>query len=112
MGSGRFLHWQAMEQLGGVLPYLEEADLSGQVEMGAEGWTALGNALKMGMAPNNDKTMTLKKLVLAQCKVREMSKNMLEDNANKCGVRIDFGKSEVDGNGKNKLKKVLCCSSG
>ncbi len=41
------LHNASMEALSQMLPRMEEVDLSGQTEVGPEGWTSLCNGLRI-----------------------------------------------------------------
>ena len=63
--SSRFLHENAMENFSQVLLMVEEVDLSGQTEIGQEGWETLIQSLK-----TNAHKVKLKSLKLVNCKVK------------------------------------------
>ena len=68
-GSVKYIHSNGMEHLSYILPYLEEVDLSGQFEVGPEGWAYLAEGLKI--AHEKGKAIKLKLLKLEACKIRE-----------------------------------------
>ena len=106
-GGAKLLHVGGMEQLAPVLLHLEEVDLSGQHEIGADGWTALVNGVRVAhdKLPANANAK-LKGLVLAKCRIKGESKNMLEDMASKFlpGLIIDFGTDDA-----KKKRLCVCC---
>ncbi len=126
IGSSKFLHAPAMEHLGHIIlrcvwwawiagsvndiDYLiyrlEEVDLSGQQEVGADGWTVMANVVLLAHDKGNFQ-IKLKSLKLASCKIKNETKEMLEDTFAKChsSSRLDFG-LEVDSS-----KRFQLCSS-
>ena len=104
-GSSKYLHASGMEHLAYVLPHLEEVDLSGQHEVGTEGWATLAAGLRLALEKNQ--IIKLRALKLASCKIKEETKKMLEDTAHNCNpsLKIDFGHDETD----TKRKRAICC---
>ena len=105
-GSVKYIHTQGMDHLSQVLPLLEEADLSGQSEVGTEGWIYLAEGLKA--AHEKNKPIKLRTLKLEGCKIKDDVKQMLEDTAAKTqpNLRIDFGPIDVADAAK---KRAFCC---
>ena len=108
------LHPLGMEHLSKILPRLEEADFSGQCEIGIEGWgffiKGLKQAVEQGMQIN------LKKLTLRYCKMKEETKSVLLEGINKyhSNLDIEFGE-ELDNmtvKGRASWFKGLMCSNG
>jgi hypothetical protein len=95
-----------MEHLGQVLPFLEEVDLSGQSEVGTEGWIYLADGLKS--AHEKGKAIKLRHLKLEGCKIKEDARLMLEDAVTKTQptMRVDFGPIDDIDLAK---KRVFCC---
>ena len=118
--GGRLLHAPGMDQLSAVFPLLEAVDLSGQCELGADGWASLCNGLKLTAENAEDRGgIKLRRLTVAQCRLKGLSRTMLEDCAAKCvadngmavdggDIEIDFGKS-LDGRRKGKRAFLRCC---
>ena len=104
-GSVKYIHPVGMEHLSHVLPYLEEVDLSGQSEVGPEGWAHLAAGLTT--AHERGKAINLRLLKLEGCKIREETRMMLEDavSKNQPSMRVDFGRLDEVDNGK----KGVCC---
>ena len=104
-GSVKYIHPVGMEHLSYVLPYLEEVDLSGQNEVGQEGWAHLADGLKT--AHERGKAIKLRVLKLEGCKIKEETRLMLEDAVTKSQptMRVDFGRLDQVDNGK----KGVCC---
>ena len=105
-GSVKYIHPQGMEHLSHVLPYLEEVDLSGQFEVGIEGWIYLAEGLKS--AHEKGKAIKLRMLKLEGCKIKEDARLMLEDAVTKTQptMKIDFGPIDVADAAK---KRAFCC---
>ncbi len=80
-----------------------QVDLSGQSEMGAEGWVYISNGFKM-CSEKHQNLVRLKVLVLANCKLKGVSKTMIEETL--VGVRIEFGKEDEDNERTNQWS---CC---
>lgn len=70
--NAKYLHCQDMEQFAKICVHLEEVDLSGQVEIGHEGWDIFFEKLK---EIQNSK---LKNLNLKSCKVKSEGLNYLK----------------------------------
>ena len=70
--NAKYLHCQDMEQFAKICVHLEEVDLSGQVEIGHEGWDIFFEKLK---EIQNSK---LKNLNLKSCKVKSEGLNHLK----------------------------------
>ena len=66
------LHPAGMEHLAKVLPRLEEADLSGQCEIGFEGWAFFIKSLQQ--TQEQGLKINLRKLTLRCCKMKEDTK--------------------------------------
>ena len=112
--GARLMHAATMDHLAPhVFPFLEELDLSGQCELGAEGWTALCNGIRMA-AENGD--LKLKSLVLERCKIKAEGREMLEDIMDKQSIsnlKVEYlGGVEDDVEGKrrrSRLRRAICC---
>ena len=110
------LHPAGMEHLSQVLPRLEEADLSGQCEIGLDGWSffikSMEHLQEQGLNVN------LRKLTLRCCRLKETTKSVLQDSVCKYqpNLEIDFGQELDNGHLKDGssscLKEVVCCSNG
>ena len=70
--NSKYLHCQDMEQFAKICVHLEEVDLSGQVEIGHEGWDIFFQKLFENHASK------LKNLKLKSCKVKSEALNQLK----------------------------------
>ena len=103
-----------MQHLSKVLPRLEEADLSGQYEIGLDGWGFFIQSLKQ--CQDEGIQVKLKTLRLRHCKMKEETKSLLIDGTNiyHSTLEIDFGQEVDDMSEKARSKwfKALICSNG
>ncbi len=74
---------------------MEEVDLSGQQEVGAEGWTVFANVLLLAHEKASF-PIKLRSLKLASCKIKKETREMLEDTFAKChsSTKLEFGKED------------------
>ena len=108
------LHPSGMQHLSKILPRLEEADLSGQSEIGLDGWGFFIQSLKQ--CQDEGIQVKLKTLRLRHCKMKEETKSLLIDGTNiyHSTLEIDFGQEVDDMSEKARSKwfKALICSNG
>jgi len=108
------LHSTGMQHLSKVLPRLEEADFSGQCEIGLEGWGFFIQSLKK--CQDDGIQRKLKKLRLHGCKMKEETRALLIDGTNiyHSSLEIDFGddSDEISVSGRASWFKRLICSNG
>ena len=106
------LHPAGMQHLSKVLPRLEEADLSGQYEIGLDGWGFFIQSLKQ--CQDEGIEIKLKKLSLRCCKMKEETKSLLIDGTNiyHSTLEIDFGEEADDTSEKARSSwfRALICS--
>ena len=112
--SNLLLHPAGMQHLSKILPRLEEADLSGQCDIGLDGWGFFIQSLKQ--CQEQGITLKLKKLRLRGCRMKEETKALLTEGANiyHSNLEIDFGE-EVDDvieKGRVSWLKAVICSDG
>lgn len=109
-GGKLLLHAPGMEHLSKILPRLEEVDLSGQCEVGADGWASFCTALKV--AREKDLSIKLHRLTMKSCNLKDVSREMIEDAVAKYlpSLKIDFGEEndQKAGSKKKKMKGMLC----
>ena len=108
------LHPLGMEHLSKVLPRLEEADLSGQCEIGIEGWGFFIQSLKQ--AREQGIKINLKKLTLRCCKMKEETKSVLLEGTNiyHSNLEICFGEELDNAASKGRaswMKRLICSTS-
>lgn len=112
--SNLLLHPAGMQHLSKILPRLEEADLSGQCDIGLDGWGFFIQSLKQ--CQEQGITLKLKKLRLRGCRMKEETKALLTEGVNiyHSNMEIDFGE-EVDDvieKGRVSWLKAVICSDG
>ena len=118
-----YLKSNVMETLSHVIMKLEEVDLSGQKEIGIDGWVTLctiaANTILAKGSP-----LKLKKLKLGYCGINKETKDMLEEVFNKTwtkgdqninmNVDLDFSEDrnsdETDGPSITKKYFLCCCN--
>ena len=114
-----------------VLPHLEEADLSGQTEIGADGWAAICNEIRRaaeeaakedavgldastsGTASAPSGTFRLRLLRVGGCRLKDDTRKALEDlvaaKSQQLGFRVDFGPADIEDGSKDGRRKKCCC---
>lgn len=120
-GSGKtLLHGPGALQIASMLPLLEEADLSGQPEIGNDGWAGICDELRKALEAEEKHVssggsalsfaqsgpLKLRLLKVGGCRLKDETKKMLEDFSSKCELKVDFGQEEEDG---RRRKKCFCC---
>jgi hypothetical protein len=107
IGSSRYVHAPAMKQLAHIILKLEEVNLSGQHEIGADGWSVLANIVRLEV--ENGTVSRLKVLKLVNCKIKKETREMLEDvfakSLHPC-PKLDFGGHDMTDSGQ---KSCFCC---
>ena len=108
------LHPTGMQHLSKILPRLEEVDLSGQCDIGLDGWGFFIQSLKQ--CKEQGISLKLKKLRLRGCKMKEETKSLLLEGTSiyHSNLEIDFGE-EVDDvveKGRVSWLKAIICSDG
>ena len=107
------LHPTGMQHLSKVLPRLEEADLSGQCELGLDGWGYFIQSLKQHKEQGIPHK--LKKLSLRCCKFKEETKSRLVEGINiyHPHLEIDFGDEQENVSDKGRISwfRSLICSN-
>ena len=90
LGSGKaMLHGPGAIQIASMLPMLEEADLSGQPEVGNDGWAGICNELRKALEAEEKHVssggsaqsgpLKLRLLRVGGCRLKEETKKRLED---------------------------------
>ena len=120
-----YLKSNVMETLSHVIMKLEEVDLTGQKDIGVEGWVTLCTIAANTILAKGS-SLKLKKLKLGYCGINKETKDMLEGVFNKTwtakggdqtihmNVDLDFSEDknsdETDNASSSKTKKYfLCC---
>ena len=119
-GSGRtLLHGPGAAQLAPVLPLLEEVDLSGQPEIGGEGWAGICDELRMATEADQQKmgekassrdnlssssNLKLRLLKVGGCRLKEETVKRLEEFSSKSELKVDFGQEKEE-----RRKRCFCC---
>ena len=103
-----------MQHLSKILPRIEEADLSGQCDIGLDGWGFFIQSLKQ--CQEQGINLKLKKLRLRGCRMKEETKALLLEGTNiyHSSLEIDFGDEvdEVVEKGRVSWLKAIICSDG
>lgn len=104
------LHSAGAVQLASILPKLEEVDLTGQYEVGVDGWAGVCNELRKAVESS---TVRLRLLRVGRCRIKEETRAVLDETVAKSasqhgGFKVDYGKEEDEKNGR-RGKKCLCC---
>jgi hypothetical protein len=122
-GSDRiYLKSNVMETLSHVIMKLEEVDLTGQKDIGVDGWVTLCTIAANTILAKGS-SLKLKKLKLGYCGITKETKDMLEEVFNKTwtkgdqnihmNVDLDFSEDrnndETDGPSSITKKYFLCC---
>ena len=112
--SNLLLHPGGMQHLSKILPRLEEADLSGQCDIGLDGWGFFIQSLKQ--CQEQGINLKIKKLRLRGCRMKEETKSFLLEGTNiyHPSIEIDFGEDvdDVVEKGRASWLKAIICSDG
>ena len=109
--SRLLLHSTGMDHLSKIIPRLEEVDLSGQCEVGPDGWASFCSALQLAF--EKDPSMVkLERITLKGCNIKGDLRETIELAIEKYlpTIKVDFGIDEdyTKPTKKKKMKGILC----
>ncbi|TRY73782.1 hypothetical protein TCAL_16897 [Tigriopus californicus] len=105
--SSKLVHSAGMLHLSLLIPYLEEVDLSGQVEVGADGWMQLAQGMKAVYDKYPQGVVKTRSIRLENCKIPTNTRNFMIEHIAKCQlphpIKMEFGKDTAN------ERKGKCC---